>query len=86
MTKITTNTLTGQVVTTGGWQKLPVSRTLGKFIVYVEGQEVYLYVGDTPATNESFKVPDGAALEWPATVHDVWIRGVDTSTVVYFIA
>jgi len=37
-------------------------------------------------TSNSFKVPDGAALEWPATVQEVWIRGADTSTVVYFIA
>lgn len=86
MAKIAKNTLTGQITTTGGWQQLPFSSTFEKFIVYVEGQEVYLFVGETPTTANSFKIPDGAALEWPATVHDVWVRGVDTSTVVYFIA
>lgn len=86
MTKIVKNTLTGQVTTTGGWQRLPVSRALNKFIVYVEGQAVYLFVGETPTIANSFKIPDRAALEWPATVNDVWVRGVDTSTVVYFIA
>ena len=86
MTKIAKNTLTGQVTTTGDWQLLPFSRAPDKFILYVEGQEVYLYIGDTPVTANSFKVPDGAALEWPATVQKVWIRGADTSTVVYFIA
>jgi len=86
MTKIAKNTLTGQVTTTGDWQLLPFSRALDKFILYVEGQAVYLYTGDTPVTANSFKVPDGAALEWNATVQQVWIRGADTSTVVYFIA
>lgn len=86
MSKISKNTQTGQLTTDGTWQLLPFSRTLEKFIVFVEGQEVYLFVGDTPLLANSFKIPDGTALEWPATVNDVWVQGVDTSTVVYYIA
>lgn len=80
------NNTTGQITTDTTWQELPVDNTGRDWMVYVEGDEVLCYIGDgTPTIGNSFKFPSGAAFRWYPTVHPVYIRGVDTATVVYFM-
>ena len=81
------NTVTGNVVTDLSWQKLPFETNESKFILFVEGDEILVFIGvGSPAAVAAFKVPTGAAFEWPSAIQDVWIRGVDTETVVYYIS
>lgn len=82
-----TNTFTGNLLTDTSWQQLPFEVALSKFIIYVEGEDIELFIGEgAPVGINAFKVPASAAFEWPVTVQDVWVRGVDTETVVYFIS
>ena len=81
------NTFTGNLLTDLSWQQLPFENNLSKFILYVEGDDIELFIGaGAPVGVNAFKVPASAAFEWPSTIQDVWIRGVDTQTVVYFIS
>jgi hypothetical protein len=73
------------MATTLSWQKLPADAAQDPWIIWAEGAEIYLYIGDNPVTASAFKLPPGVALERMATVQNIWIRGVDTTTVVYYV-
>lgn len=82
------NTVTGQFTTDMTWQEVPISKVSdGKFLLFIEGQEVYVYIGEgSPTLVKSFKIPDNAALEWDNTVESVWVQGTDLLTVVYYLS
>ena len=83
--RVGTNYVTGQLLCDTTWKKVPMSGTHKTFILYVEGADILLFIGDNPVNNKAFKVVGGAALEWPNGTGDVWVRGEDAETVVYYI-
>lgn len=83
------NDSTGQITTDTTWQLLPVQNSGRDWMLYIEGDEVLMYIGggnpDTVGTASAFKVPAGAAFRWYSVVQPVYIKGVDITTVVYYI-